>query len=93
MDLKRGHRAQRTCLGCGARDDQEAMLRLVIRGEGELRIERHGQGRGGYLHKKEGCWEAFVRRKSLSRAFRSEVGRGAREKLVSPWRQSQEGRQ
>lgn len=62
------------------------MLRLVIRGEGELRSDRHGEGRGGYLHEKESCWEGFLRKKSLSRAFRTEVGRGAREKLVSALR-------
>lgn len=84
--MKRGHRPRRTCLGCGARDDREAMWRLVIRGEAELRIDKRGEGRGGYLHKKESCWEAFLRKKSLSRAFRAEVRRGAKEKLVSALR-------
>ena len=80
--MKRGHSPRRTCLGCGARDDQSALLRLVLQGTGELRIDRKGEGRGGYLHEQERCWEAFLRRKSLSRAFRAEVGRVARERLV-----------
>ncbi|OGQ48641.1 MAG: hypothetical protein A3I10_05445 [Deltaproteobacteria bacterium RIFCSPLOWO2_02_FULL_57_26] len=80
--MKRGHSPQRTCLGCGARDDQSALLRLVLQGGGELSIDRRGKGRGGYLHKQEGCWQAFLRRKSLSRAFRAEIRRAARERLV-----------
>lgn len=80
--MKRGHRPRRTCLGCGARDDQGVLLRLVLQGSGSLRVDRKGEGRGGYLHKQEKCWEGFLRRKSLSRAFRAEIGRAVRERLV-----------
>lgn len=80
--MKRGHRPQRTCLGCGARDDQDAFLRLVARGNGELLLDRLGKGRGGYLHKTEKCWETFLRKKSLYRALHMEIGREAREKLI-----------
>lgn len=58
------------------------LLRLVAQGNGELQVDRQGKGRGGYLHKGEGCWEAFLRRKSLYRAFHLEIGREAREKLI-----------
>lgn len=80
--MKRGYSPQRTCLGCGARDDQSALLRLALQGTGELSIDRRGEGRGGYVHKQEGCWEAFLRKKSISRAFRVEIGRAVRERLV-----------
>ncbi len=58
------------------------LLRLVVRGDAELQLDRLGKGRGGYLHKAEGCWEAFLRKKSLYRAFHLEIKREAREKLI-----------
>lgn len=84
--MKRDHRPQRTCLGCGEKDEQQSLLRLVV-GGGELKIERRAQGRGGYLHWKERCWGAFLRRKNLYRTFRVEVSRQAREKLISTLRE------
>ncbi|TMA05051.1 MAG: YlxR family protein [Deltaproteobacteria bacterium] len=89
--LKRGHRPQRTCLGCGTRDDQGKLLRFVLRADGELRLDRLGEGRGGYLHKTEECWQSFLRKKSLYRSLRSEIGREARERLVLTLRQSVAG--
>jgi len=74
--------AQRSCLGCNAADGQSALLRIVIQESGELKVDRLGIGRGGYLHPAESCWESFLRRKSLYRAFRQEVTRPAKEKLV-----------
>jgi predicted RNA-binding protein YlxR (DUF448 family) len=68
-------------LGCGAKDDQSELLRLVIRND-ELIIDPSGKGRGGYLHKAEACWQAFLRRRSVYRAFHVEVGKIAKEKLV-----------
>ena len=58
------------------------LLRIVIQGSGELKVDRMGIGRGGYLHQAESCWESFLRRKSLYRAFHQEVTRPAKEKLV-----------
>jgi predicted RNA-binding protein YlxR (DUF448 family) len=58
------------------------MLRLVVWNEGELRLERTGKGRGGYLHKDQECWRSFLRRKSLYRAYRQEIGRAAKERLI-----------
>jgi uncharacterized protein len=73
---------RRTCLGCGKRDDQAALLRIVIQETGDLAVSRLAKGRGGYLHAQEACWDLFLRRKSVSRAFRAEVARGARERLI-----------
>ncbi|MGH7831893.1 MAG: YlxR family protein [Candidatus Binatia bacterium] len=84
--MKRDHRPQRTCLGCGARDEQGRMLRLVVRETGELQVDRLGRGRGGYLHDTEACREAFCRRKSVHRAFRVEVSRLTREKFAQSLR-------
>ncbi|MFQ5917961.1 MAG: YlxR family protein [Candidatus Binatia bacterium] len=80
--MKRGHRPERTCLGCGARDDKSGFLRIGASSKGELYLNMGGRGRGGYLHKEEACWEAFSRKKKLYRTFRLEVGQEAREKLI-----------
>ncbi|MFQ5682597.1 MAG: YlxR family protein [Candidatus Binatia bacterium] len=80
--IKRRHPPERTCLGCGVRDDQNLLFRFVARENGELQLDKRGKGRGGYLHKEERCWETFLRKKSLYRALRVEFGREAREKLI-----------
>lgn len=71
----------RTCLGCGARDKQSAMIRLAAAGEGQVMVEPY-RGRGGYLHRREECWRMFVGRKSHFRAFRREISKAAKESLV-----------
>jgi len=49
--------------------------------EDGLQLEGHS-GRGGYLHNSEDCWRAFLKRKSLYRAFRRELPRKDREDLL-----------
>ena len=70
----------RTCMGCGRRDDKTALRRVAITDEG-LQPEEH-RGRGGYLHDSEDCWRAFLKRKSLHRAFRRDLPRKDREDLL-----------
>jgi predicted RNA-binding protein YlxR (DUF448 family) len=69
-------------LGCGARDKQKGLIRIVVRSEGALQLVGQNQGRGGYLHKAEECWGAFLRRKKMYQAFHREVTRESREKLI-----------
>jgi len=57
-------------------------LRIVIRENGELEINRSANGRGGYLHAEQACEDLFLRRKSVYRAFHAEVARPAKERLV-----------
>src|SRR4030095_6254436 len=52
---KRGHRPQRTCLGCGARQEQSQLIRLMVGEQGELKISRLANGRGGYLQPTGSC--------------------------------------
>jgi predicted RNA-binding protein YlxR (DUF448 family) len=75
------HRPQRTCLGCGLKEDQSRLIRVTIGSDGEFIIDRHG-GRGGYLHGARDCWQRFLKKRSHYRAFRVEVGKGAKEKLI-----------
>jgi len=61
--LKRrpSHKGMRTCLGCGARDERGALLRIAMAGERvELDAARRLPGRGGYLHPRTGCLESFA---------------------------------
>ena len=77
-----GHCPQRTCLGCGHRDDQKNLIRLIIGAQGELVIDPRGCGRGGYLHHSHDCRQAFVRRKNTHRAFRVNISKDAKQKLI-----------
>ena len=76
------HRPQRTCLGCGSRDDQKNLIRITIAADGELITDPGGYGRGGYLHHRHDCWQAFVRRKNTHRAFRVNISKEAKQKLI-----------
>jgi len=74
-------------LGCGARERKSLLVRLIVNAAGQLEIAAHGQ-RGGYLHRREQCWSGFVNRKSHFRAFRVEVGKPAKEKLLGELKDS-----
>jgi predicted RNA-binding protein YlxR (DUF448 family) len=81
--LPRGeHRPQRTCLGCGDKDDQKNLIRIIIGADGKLIIDPRGYGRGGYLHQRHDCWQAFLRRKNTHRAFRVNISKDAKQKLI-----------
>ena len=73
----------RSCIGCGQRGPQDALVRLTWRDE-TLRRDgsRRGAGRGGYLHERPACWDAFVVRRGPVRSFRAAVPRATREALV-----------
>jgi predicted RNA-binding protein YlxR (DUF448 family) len=76
-------RPVRSCVGCGARAPQDTLIRMTWRA-GTLRadtVERIG-GRGGYLHRRPACWDAFVVRRGGVRSLRAAIPRPAREALV-----------
>ena len=74
-------RPQRTCLGCGVRDDQNKLIRLAAVGNDQLAVEPR-LGRGGYLHRDRQCHKAFVGRKGHYRAFHKEISRIVKAKLI-----------
>lgn len=75
------HRPQRTCLGCGERDDQDKLIRMSVVDLDQLRVEPQ-RGRGGYLHHDPSCQKAFISRKGQYRAFHVELSRSAKAKLI-----------
>lgn len=74
----------RTCVGCGERDAQAALLRVVVTA-GALVPDaaRRAPGRGAYLHRRPECWEAFVARRGTVRSLRATPGRPERERLAA----------
>lgn len=76
------HRPERTCLGCGDKDDQINLIRITIGADGELISDPRGYGRGGYLHHRHDCWQAFLRRKNTQRGFRVNISKEAKQKLI-----------
>jgi predicted RNA-binding protein YlxR (DUF448 family) len=62
------------------------MLRFAVGPSGMLTVCQNGVGRGGYVHERKECFDAFVKRKSVYRAFRAEISKSARESLISDLR-------
>lgn len=66
----------RTCIGCRTRRPQSELVRLRA-AAGELLIETRGArgpGRGAYLCAKMDCWKAALRRGTVQRSLRQELG-------------------
>jgi len=75
-------------MGCGRRDPKRDMLRIVgLAGEG-LRFDaaQRAGGRGGYLHRREDCWNRFGRRKGMIRSLRVAADSASRAALVQELR-------
>jgi predicted RNA-binding protein YlxR (DUF448 family) len=73
----------RTCVGCGERDAQRTLLRVVAV-DGALRPDpaHRAGGRGAYLHARRTCWHAFAARRGPVRSLRRSPERAERERLV-----------
>jgi len=78
----RGYEPVRTCVGCGQRAPQAALLRFVAGADG-LELSRRAPGRGAYLHRRPECWAAFTRRRGPVRSLRIAAARAERERLVA----------
>lgn len=73
----------RTCVGCGARDAQGAMLRLR-RDAGGIVVApaRGGTGRSAYVHAGASCVRGIARSKGVGRSLRMTVTKEARLELM-----------
>lgn len=54
---------QRLCVGCGERDAKSQLLRFSVEENGRV-VLGAGKGRGGYLHARQRCVQAFVSSRS-----------------------------
>ena len=75
------HRPQRTCLGCGGRDDQDQLMRMIV-AHGRLVLEDRS-GRGGYLHPSAECRRRFIEKNGQYRAFRAEISKAIKEQFIA----------
>ncbi len=85
MAAKERMAPMRTCCGCGRRDAQGGMVRIIRTAAGKLALDstRRCGGRGGYLHRAPACWDAFVRGKAFLPSLRVRVGVTDRRALVA----------
>jgi predicted RNA-binding protein YlxR (DUF448 family) len=84
-----GHVPIRTCVGCGERAPQAAMIRVARTADGLCPDPgRRQPGRGAYLHPVVSCWESFAARRGPVRSLRATPTRAERERLVTLVRQA-----
>ncbi|MBI3301370.1 MAG: DUF448 domain-containing protein [Deltaproteobacteria bacterium] len=73
----------RMCVGCGGRDTQSQLLRFAV-GGGSTLVPGPGNGRGGYLHPRRGCVQAFATSRSgLVRSLGVVVSREMRARYAA----------
>ena len=67
-------RPERTCIGCGVKKAQSALVRVALGPDNRVELDRSRvkPGRGGYLCG-PACIEAANKRKGWGRAFRTKV--------------------
>ncbi|MBE6007512.1 MAG: YlxR family protein [Lachnospiraceae bacterium] len=75
----------RTCVGCGTVKPKKELVRIVLTEEGTLLVDRTGRanGRGAYLCDDPECLQRAVKRKSLNKAFRTQVPGEAYDRLLT----------
>jgi predicted RNA-binding protein YlxR (DUF448 family) len=78
------HAPVRTCVGCGTRAPQAALLRFSSAPDGRLSLISRGAARGrtGYLHPQLGCWERFASRGGRLRSLGQTVAKAQRLTFV-----------
>lgn len=82
----------RTCVGCGEESPKRTLLRVVRTPEGEVRHDPTGRanGRGAYVCASVGCIEKARKKKSLSRALKTEVTGSVYDELTALCREDGE---
>lgn len=75
----------RTCIGCGTVKPKKELIRIILTEDGTLLADRTGRanGRGAYLCDDPACLQRAVKRKSLSKAFRTQVSAEAADRLMA----------
>ena len=65
----------RTCVGCGEQRDKRDLVRIVRTSAGLIEVDVIGKvnGRGAYLCRTTGCFDAAVERDRISTALRANL--------------------
>ena len=69
---RRKHVPQRTCVVCRTVRPKRELVRIVHTPEGAMMVDETGKrsGRGAYLCRQRGCWEAALAGRQLERALK-----------------------
>jgi predicted RNA-binding protein YlxR (DUF448 family) len=74
----------RTCVGCGRRDRQSAMLRLRADADSRIACAKTVRtGRSAYVHAARDCVRGLVRSKVLGKSLRRQIAKDTRAALVA----------
>ena len=75
----------RTCIGCGTTRPKKELIRIILTPEGEVQVDRTGRanGRGAYICDDPACAQKAARKKSLQKAFRTQISAEACERLAA----------
>ena len=67
--------AERTCMGCGRKAHKLELLRFVVDEGGRILFDpaQQATGRGGYLCRREACFNEAVKRRRVSVRFRRDL--------------------
>ncbi len=71
----------RTCVGCGQKAGQPALLRLRADGDAVVIDRTRSGGRGAWLHPAAACLDRAIKRRALPRALRADGVRADVEAL------------
>lgn len=78
------HIPQRTCIGCRETRPKRELVRIVRNTTGAVEVDPTGKksGRGAYLCKAKGCWEAALKKERLNRALGINIAQENRKELA-----------
>ena len=70
-----GRKRERTCIGCGRKDDKATLLRIVRCSDETVRFDARGNeaGRGAYVCSRP-CFDKAFEQGKLKRALRTAIG-------------------
>ena len=73
----------RPCIGCGAQQGKNELIRIVRNQSGEIKLDKTGKlpGRGAYICDKSECLELAIRSKKLEKAFETKIEESVYESL------------
>jgi predicted RNA-binding protein YlxR (DUF448 family) len=76
---------QRTCIGCRMTSAKREFVRIVRTPDGRVEVDPTGKkpGRGAYLCRQRGCWEAALRRDQVGRALKTALSAEDRAALAA----------
>ena len=82
--IRSRHIPQRTCVGCREIRLKRELIRIVRTASGAVEVDITGKksGRGVYLCKAKGCWEAAFKRGRLDHALKTKLPAQNREELA-----------